>query len=82
MATIHKISVNSKATPIFPPANIVPVKKVKLNNTKAIGKKPLRCESGVSVKGDSACALIFNTPTIQLKFLSAVLQELCRFFNA
>ena len=37
----------------MPPANIVPVKKVKLNKTMEIENTPLRPEAGASTSGKS-----------------------------
>ena len=42
-----------KETPSLPPANIVPVKKVKLNKTMEIENRPLRPEAGASTSGKS-----------------------------
>jgi len=43
----------SKATPILPPANIVPVKNVKLSNTIVMDRKPVRFSSGTSLSANS-----------------------------
>ena len=53
MAAIHSISTKLKAMPSLPPANMVPVKKVKLNSTIEIDNNPLRAERGASLKGKS-----------------------------
>lgn len=43
----HSMSTKLNAMPSLPPANIVPVKKVKLNKTIAIGSRPLRADWGL-----------------------------------
>ena len=42
-----------KETPSLPPANMVPVKKVKLNRTIEMEKTPLRPAAGASTSGKS-----------------------------
>ena len=57
-AATHNMSTKLKAMPSLPPANIVPVKKVKLNRTMAIGSRPLRADCGASLRGNSLGELI------------------------
>ena len=54
----HSMSTKLNAMPSLPPANIVPVKKVKLNKTIAIGNRPLRADCGASLRGNSLGELI------------------------
>ncbi|MOA60879.1 hypothetical protein D3C78_1858840 [compost metagenome] len=54
----HSMSAKLKAMPSLPPANIVPVKNVKLNNTMAMGNRPLREARGASQSGNSVGELI------------------------
>ena len=58
MAAIHSMSTKLNAMPSLPPANMVPVKNVKLNNTMEIDSSPLRAERGASLKGNSPGALM------------------------
>jgi hypothetical protein len=44
---------DGKETPSLPPANIVPVKKVKLNRTMEMENTPLRPAAGASTSGKS-----------------------------
>ena len=53
MTAIHSRLTMEKETPSLPPANIVPVKKVKLNNTMAMENTPLRPAAGASTRGKS-----------------------------
>ena len=53
MKAIHSRLTMEKETPSLPPANIVPVKKVKLNNTMAMENTPLRPAAGASTRGKS-----------------------------
>lgn len=62
MVAIHSMSTKLNAMPSLPPANMVPVKKVKLNKTMAIGSRPLRADCGASDNGNSLGALIDAAP--------------------
>ena len=58
MTAIHSMSTKLKAMPSLPPANIVPVKKVKLNNTMEMDSRPLRALRGASLNGNSSGELM------------------------
>lgn len=53
MTAIWIMLTTSKATPILPPANIVPVKNVKLNNTIVMDRNPVRFSRGTSLSENS-----------------------------
>jgi hypothetical protein len=60
MTAIHSRLTMEKETPSLPPANIVPVKKVKLNNTMAMENTPLRPAAGASTRENHCCLTSWN----------------------